>query len=459
VYRTLFELAGPAIVAWLMIVLFPKWRVSRRIGESAVFPAYLSVLYAIGVVMVLRESGAGWMREFGSADGVLRLLQSESIALVAWIHILAFDQIVGLLIYRDNMRHRIVPLPVQSAILLLTLLLGPIGFISYWVLRMISSRSGRVAWGDRDDTPLVDPPVASRLADVTSATTVGGTVRDLMLRNPPVVYIGLIALAFAAACAGVAAVNGGWHLGPEGRLLEAAKFDVAFAFYAFTIAAILPLAGFSDRRRTTFVRVFVAMVAFSLLVENVQSWRGLNPRFSRVAGVPDQILGGIFFLSALVIFWLFIDLISTFFRRTSLTDHPLLRDALRFASAATVLAFSVGIVMSLVGSRMVAGSGNLMPIHAAGFHALQAVPLVALLLRRTSLGAAGARAVVRLAGTGWLLLCVGLVVQAAMGDSPLSPGLGSGMAVAGALLWLSALGVAWIRRQAAAPTRATGAVA
>jgi hypothetical protein len=156
-YRTLFELAGPAIVAWLLLVFLPRWRVTRRVGESAAFPVYLCVLYAIGLALVLRESGAGFMRDFGSVEGVLGLLRTESIALIAWIHILAFDQIVGLLIYRDNMRHRFVPLPVQSLILAATLMLGPIGFLAYWLLRVTRRRAELTAWGERDTTSWASP--------------------------------------------------------------------------------------------------------------------------------------------------------------------------------------------------------------------------------------------------------------------------------------------------------------
>jgi len=130
-YRTLFALAGLGIVAWLPLILLPGWRVTRWLAETAVMPVFLSVLYAIGITAVLLELGPGIVRDFGHADGVRALLQTEGLALVAWIHILAFDQIVGLLIYRDNMRHRFLALPAQSIVLLLTLMFGPVGFLAY----------------------------------------------------------------------------------------------------------------------------------------------------------------------------------------------------------------------------------------------------------------------------------------------------------------------------------------
>ena len=132
---TLFNLAGFAILAWLLLILLPTWRVTRWLAESAVFPIYLCILYAVGIAVILVESGLGLMAEFGSAEGVLRILSRPDVALIAWIHILAFDQFVGLYIYRDNIRHRYLPIPLQSVLLILTLMLGPLGLLTYYIVR------------------------------------------------------------------------------------------------------------------------------------------------------------------------------------------------------------------------------------------------------------------------------------------------------------------------------------
>ena len=51
-----------------------------------------------------------------------------------------FDQLVGVWIYRDNMRKRVVPTLVQSLILFLTLMFGPVGFLVYYVIRVMQKR-------------------------------------------------------------------------------------------------------------------------------------------------------------------------------------------------------------------------------------------------------------------------------------------------------------------------------
>ena len=107
------------------------------------------MLYAFGVGALLMQFGPGFIADFGTADGVARLLARREIAWVAWLHILAFDQVIGLLIYRENMRQRYVPVPVQSALLFLTLMFGPLGYITFAAIRV--ARLGTRAFSAAED--------------------------------------------------------------------------------------------------------------------------------------------------------------------------------------------------------------------------------------------------------------------------------------------------------------------
>jgi hypothetical protein len=135
--QTLFALSGPAIIAWVLLIFLPGWRVTRWLAASGLFPAYLAVLYLVGILPLMAADGGGVMQDFTTAEGVVRLLGRPEGALIAWIHILVFDQVVGHLIYLDNMRHRYVPLPVQSLLLFLTLMFGPVGFLGYYAIRAL----------------------------------------------------------------------------------------------------------------------------------------------------------------------------------------------------------------------------------------------------------------------------------------------------------------------------------
>lgn len=135
-YELLFAAAGVAMAGWIAMILLPGWRVTQWLAGWSVFPVYLSVVYLAGILPIVVAAGPGIMREFGSIEGVIRLLATSDVALIAWVHLLAFDHLVGVLIYRDNQRERVVPLPLQSAILFLTLMFGPVGFLSYIAIRM-----------------------------------------------------------------------------------------------------------------------------------------------------------------------------------------------------------------------------------------------------------------------------------------------------------------------------------
>ena len=444
-YRTLFDLAGPAILAWGLLIFLPTWQFTRWLAQSAIVPVYLAVLYAVGVFGVFLELGPGIMADFGTSDGVLGVLRVESVALVAWIHILVFDQVIAHLIYRDNMTHRFVPLPLQSVILVLTLMVGPLGFLTYWVFRVGRSRR-LLAWGEAEAATSVSAkstPVPMGFSDVVTEDSVIPAVLGLWRRERMLVGLGSAGLLLAVVCAGVAFVNGGWLIPPEGRLLEAAKFDAALGIYLLTLALILPLAGMTRRGRRRWVSWTLGLSIFAFAMENIQAWRGLDPRFSKVAGAFDQALGGLFFLSALGVAAVFVILIAGFFRRDTLPDHPALRLALRYAGAAALMAFTVGVLMSVLQGRFMNGTGNLMPIHASGFHGLQALPLVALLFGWSRIPTSAAVRWVHFAGIGWLAVCLGLLAQAVAGLEPtrLTPAML--VSIAGGVLWAGTLLYAW----------------
>jgi len=138
------------VAFWLLLMLLPGWRVTRFLADTAIFPVYLAVLYAVGMVATVAASGFGFMSDYGSAEGVARLLSDTDIALLVWIHVLCFDQAVGHYIYRDNMKHRYVPLPVQSVLLFCTLMFGPLGFLGYVGLRSLRQRAGRRVRADHE---------------------------------------------------------------------------------------------------------------------------------------------------------------------------------------------------------------------------------------------------------------------------------------------------------------------
>lgn len=134
--RQLFALASIALLGWALMIFAPAWRVTRWIVRQELFPVFLILLYAVGLfAIVFAGPSVSW--DFGDVDNVLALLAREDVALVAWIHILAFDHLVGVVIFRDNLTHRYVPLVGQSVILFVTLFFGPLGYLIYYLTRLM----------------------------------------------------------------------------------------------------------------------------------------------------------------------------------------------------------------------------------------------------------------------------------------------------------------------------------
>ena len=438
IYRLLFGMAGFGILAWLLLIFAPAWRFTRRLAESAVFPAYLALIYVVGVAAVFRDMGPGIMADFGTADGVLKLLRTEAVGLVAWIHILAFDQVVAHLIYRDNMKYRFVPLPIQSVLLFVTLMLGPLGFLSYWIIRTVRARQ-LVAWGEADRGN-EEQTVATKFYDVVTQRSLPRAIVSLWQRERVLVVLALIGFSFAAVSTVVALVHGDWVIGEAGRVKEAVRFDVALGIYLLTLAILVPLAGFTAAQHRYWTRWQIGITLYAFGIENIQAWRGVDPRFSRA--MVDSILGGIFFVSALGILALFVAVVARFFRREALPDHPAMRNALRYGATASLVAFAIGVLMSATQGRFLANGGNLMALHAAGFHGLQAVPLVALFLGWSTRASSLSIAMTHVAGMAWLVFCAGLLLQALMGAPPLASTPWLTMSIAGTAVWLIAFGIA-----------------
>ena len=241
-------------------------------------------------------------------------------------------------------------------------------------------------------------------------------------------FTGLFGLGLSAVCFTAIASHGAL-VEPEGHLEKAATFDGAVGIFLLTLALIAPSAGLSRWGGRIWSSSLVGLALFGYSVETVQVFRGLDPRFTRVGTTTDQVLGGVFFLSAIGIMICFIVLtLRFFFRSTEDRDGPLVL-ALRYGSVAALLAFGIGIAMSVRGSPRVADAGNLLPLHAAGFHGLQAVPLIALAFRWAGRSAEDARASVHLAGIFWLIACVAIAFQSFGGHSLLEPSAASTLAV------------------------------
>jgi hypothetical protein len=121
---------GLALVGWLMLLFGPRWRWTSRVVLSGLIPLLLSGSYAILLLATFGQAEGG----FGTLAELQLLFRSEWAVLTGWIHYLAFDLFVGTWEVRDAQSRGLAHLWVVPC-LLLTFLLGPIGLITYFLLR------------------------------------------------------------------------------------------------------------------------------------------------------------------------------------------------------------------------------------------------------------------------------------------------------------------------------------
>ena len=131
--ETIFSIANmTALAGWVLLIFASRWRVTRKIVLSGAIPLLLSAAYLILIVLFFGSAEGG----FGSLAEVMKLFTNQWATLAGWIHYLAFDLFVGSWEVKDAETRGISHWFVIPC-LVLTFLLGPIGFLLYSILRLV----------------------------------------------------------------------------------------------------------------------------------------------------------------------------------------------------------------------------------------------------------------------------------------------------------------------------------
>ncbi|QIL75458.1 ABA4-like family protein [Hymenobacter sp. HDW8] len=131
---TLFSVANSvAMLGWVLLLIAPRWTVTRRLVLSGVLPLALAVVYAV-VIGVHYAGPKGSVGGFSSLADVALLFQDPWALLAGWVHYLCFDLAIGAWEARDAHR-RGVPHLLLIPCLLFTFLLGPVGMLLYAAAR------------------------------------------------------------------------------------------------------------------------------------------------------------------------------------------------------------------------------------------------------------------------------------------------------------------------------------
>jgi hypothetical protein len=131
--ETLFQVSNILVLPfWLLMIVLPHWRWTKRIIGSPWIAAPTALVYAI---LVLPSAGTLLPAlAQPTLAGIAALLGTPEAAAIAWAHFLTFDLLTGRWAYLDSGARKIsawIMAPVQ----LLIFLLGPLGFLLYLPVR------------------------------------------------------------------------------------------------------------------------------------------------------------------------------------------------------------------------------------------------------------------------------------------------------------------------------------
>jgi Domain of unknown function (DUF4281) len=120
-----------AILPWLLMMIIPQSEITKKIINSHVFPLALAVVYTYYIGYSLLNPSGG---SFSTLAGVEKLFSKREALLAGWVHYLVFDMLVGAWEWRDALSNNVSHW-ILAPCLLLTLMLGPVGFLIYFVAR------------------------------------------------------------------------------------------------------------------------------------------------------------------------------------------------------------------------------------------------------------------------------------------------------------------------------------
>lgn len=272
--------------------------------------------------------------------------------------------------------------------------------------------------------------------------------RAIAAREPGLCAVGAAGLVLAVVCLVGVSVEGA-TIPPEGKLLDAATFCFGVGVFTITIALLLPLAGYAPAARRRWRRAFYIFPVYGLLLESVQAFRGIDPRFTEEGSGLDAVAGAVFGITAALNVVLFVVLGVRFFRSDVLPDRRVLRLGIRYGVAAVAISFAVGVVMSINSGRDIGDEGNLLLSHALGVHGIQAIPIIALVLAAS--GRPSPVTLLHAVGVAWIAACTAALAQALLGHRPLQASILTSVIVGGLTVWAvgaSYAVVVWRRRMA-----------
>ena len=145
--ETLFQVGNILVLPfWLLMIVLPHWRWTKSIIGSPWIAAPTALIYVILVIPNVATLLPALAQP--TLTGIAALIETPEAAAIAWAHFLTFDLLTGRWAYLDS-RTRKISAWLMAPVLLLTFLLGPLGFLLYLLVRsaaaLVSGRGPAIA--------------------------------------------------------------------------------------------------------------------------------------------------------------------------------------------------------------------------------------------------------------------------------------------------------------------------
>ena len=126
---------------WLILIIFPQSQICR-VFVTSIFPIFILSLSYTYLLYVVYLDAYNFFENFKLYLGlreISSLFENKSFLILFWVHFLAMNLFCGGWIVKDstmfNMNKFLVSLP-----LIITYLIGPIGIMLYWIIRLFYAK-------------------------------------------------------------------------------------------------------------------------------------------------------------------------------------------------------------------------------------------------------------------------------------------------------------------------------
>ena len=126
---------------WITLIFFPYSKITK-IFTTSIIPIFILSLTYIYLLYISYHDGYNFLQNFKlylGLDEVLNLFENQSFLILFWIHFLSINLFCGGWVIKDSQLYNINKILV-SLTLIIIYLIGPIGLIIYWVIRIFYAK-------------------------------------------------------------------------------------------------------------------------------------------------------------------------------------------------------------------------------------------------------------------------------------------------------------------------------